>query len=143
MSTHVLIPVDGSDRSWAAFEYATELFDNPTLTVLYVIDPAEGDYYLDENDDPVEQSAEIREQVAERAEAAFPGDPDAVEVRVETGKPAETIVDHADGDEVDHVVIASRGRSGVRRLLLGSVAETVLRRSSVPVTVVRENGVSE
>jgi nucleotide-binding universal stress UspA family protein len=143
MPTRVLIPVDGSDRSWEAFEYATELFENPRLTVLYVIDPAEGDYSLDDSDEPVEQSAEIRKQVAAPAESDFPGDPDAVSVEIATGKPAQTIIDHTSNDEVDHVVIASRGRSGVRRLLLGSVAETVLRRSSVPVTVVREAEASE
>lgn len=142
MPTRVLIPVDGSDRSWEAFEYATELFENPRLTVLYVVDPAEGDY-LDEGDEPVEQSAEIREQVAARAESDFSGNPDAVTVEIATGKPAQTIIDHTKNNDVDHVVIASRGRSGVRRLLLGSVAEKVLRRSSVPVTVVRESGASE
>ncbi|MFW6265865.1 MAG: universal stress protein, partial [Halanaeroarchaeum sp.] len=39
--------------------------------------------------------------------------------------------------DVDHVVIGSHGRSGVGRILLGSVAERVVRRSPTPVTVVR------
>lgn len=39
--------------------------------------------------------------------------------------------------DVDHVAVGSHGRSGVSRLLLGSVAESVMRRPPVPVTVVR------
>lgn len=136
MSTNVLVPVDGSDRSWEGFEYAVELFDDADITVLYVVDPAEGDYYIDEEeDDPVERSTKIRERVETYL---ADGDDRQIEVNIETGKPAETIVNYTEDSDVDHVVISSRGRSGVRRLLLGSVAETVVRRAAVPVTVVRE-----
>jgi nucleotide-binding universal stress UspA family protein len=55
----------------------------------------------------------------------------------EVGHPARTIVEYAADETVGHVVIGSHGRVGVSRLLLGSVAEKVVRRSSVPVTVVR------
>ena len=133
MPEHVLVPVDGSDRSWRALEYAVALFANAHLTVLYVVDPAEGDYYLDEMDRPVEQSKEIQTAARERVCAAG-GTGRDVTIAVEDGKPAQTII--------DHVVVGSRGRTGFSRLLLGSVAETVIRRSPVPVTVVRENEVS-
>jgi len=43
----------------------------------------------------------------------------------------------APSHDVDHVVMGSRGRSGVGRVLFGSVAEAVTRRASVPVTIVR------
>ncbi|EMA67706.1 UspA domain protein [Halorubrum aidingense JCM 13560] len=42
-----------------------------------------------------------------------------------------------DADPFDHVVLASRGRTGLSRVLLGSVAESVVRRAEIPVTVVR------
>jgi nucleotide-binding universal stress UspA family protein len=47
------------------------------------------------------------------------------------------IVTYADENDVDHVVLGSHGRKGLTRVLLGSVAEAVVRRSPVPVTVVR------
>ena len=141
MPEHVLVPVDGSDRSWRALEYAVALFATAHLTVLYVVDPAEGDYYLDEMDRPVEQSKEIQTAARERVRAAG-GTGRDVTIAVEDGKPAQTIIDHAEKTDVDHVVVGSRGRTGFSRLLLGSVAETVIRRSPVPVTVVRENEVS-
>ena len=47
------------------------------------------------------------------------------------------IVEYVETHDVDHVVIGSHGRKGLSRVLLGSVAELVVRRSPVPVTVVR------
>ena len=52
-------------------------------------------------------------------------------------RPADAILTYIDDNDVDHVIMGSHGRSGVSRLLLGSVAETVARRSPAPVTVVR------
>jgi nucleotide-binding universal stress UspA family protein len=66
-----------------------------------------------------------------------PGESDTTVRTVhEVRHPARTVVDHATRDDVDHVV-GSHGREGVSRLLLGSVAEKIVRRSPVPVTVVR------
>jgi universal stress protein A len=56
---------------------------------------------------------------------------------VETGAPAATIVRAAKEWPADLIVIASHGRSGVRRALLGSVAEGVMRSAPCPVLVVR------
>ncbi len=59
-----------------------------------------------------------------------PGESDTTVRTVhEVGHPARTVV--------NHVVVGSHGREGVSRLLLGSVAEKIVRRSPVPVTVVR------
>jgi len=54
------------------------------------------------------------------------------------GDPAREIVDYAEDHEIDQIVMGSHGRTGATRLLLGSVAELVVRRSPVPVTVVRD-----
>jgi len=61
----------------------------------------------------------------------------AVETRTRLGTPAQEILEYVERNPIDHVVIGSHGRSGVARILLGSVAEVVVRRSPVPVTVVR------
>lgn len=61
----------------------------------------------------------------------------ALTTAIETGPPDRVIVDYVDKHNIDQIVIGSHGRSGISRVLLGSVAEKVVRRSSVPVTIVR------
>lgn len=56
------------------------------------------------------------------------------------GKPAEEIVNYANKNKVDLIVMASHGRSGVSRWAYGSVAEKVLRSSCVPVLLVKVPG---
>lgn len=59
------------------------------------------------------------------------------------GDPADVILQQADELAADVIVMGTHGRSGVRRLLLGSVAERVLRRARVPVLVVRDTHADE
>ena len=54
------------------------------------------------------------------------------------GNPAEKIVDFAEEQEVDMVVVGSLGKSGIERFTIGSVSEKVVRNAKVPVLVVRE-----
>ncbi len=87
---------------------------------------------------------EIRKQHENRAEgilerareqaAAYDHDLETEQV---IGSVSRSIVDYVEGSDVDHVVIGSHGRTGASRILLGSVAENVARRSPVPVTIVR------
>jgi len=64
-------------------------------------------------------------------------DSSRVDIVTREGRPADESIALADTDEIDQVVMGSRGLSGVKRLLLGSVAETVVRRATVPVNIVR------
>ncbi|MFB6219017.1 MAG: universal stress protein [Halobacteriaceae archaeon] len=141
MGRRMLVPVDGSPPAWEAFEYALDEFPDATLVVLTVIDPVEASYageghvagaegwYENRRAAAEELFARARERAGDRA-----GD---METAVEVGRPARAIVDYAGENDVDGIVMGSHGRSGVARILLGSVAETVVRRSPVPVTVVR------
>lgn len=145
MSTHVLVPLDGSDPAWEALEHAFDRYAGGRITVLHVVDPAEGVYtgydggYYDSDafDRARERGENLCEQAIERLEERGEDDVTSIETVVETGRPSRTIVHYAEEREVDHVVIGSHGRTGVSRILLGSVAETVLRRAPVPVTIVR------
>jgi len=78
-----------------------------------------------------------RETAREHVDAARELADRPVDTRIEVGSPARVIVDVAEEGPFDHVVIGSHGREGVSRILLGSVAEGVARRSPVPVTVAR------
>jgi nucleotide-binding universal stress UspA family protein len=142
MAEHVLLPMDGSDQAMHAFEHVLGEHADAKVTVLHVIDPARATYGAQAGIPPSsEEWFEAEEAHAERlfetireraAEAGV-----EVETATEVGQPSRVIVDYADEHDVDHVVIGSHGRRGLSRVLLGSVAELVVRRSPVPVTVVR------
>jgi nucleotide-binding universal stress UspA family protein len=53
------------------------------------------------------------------------------------GSPAEEILDYSEKNEIDLIVMGTQGLTGVKRFLLGSVAENVLRHSKVPVMILR------
>jgi nucleotide-binding universal stress UspA family protein len=125
---HILLAYDGSEPADEAVALAVDRFDVDRLTALYVYDPSDDDT----DDDPEARAAEVLAAVGDRV-------PDGVEVTTThaVGDPADEIVAGAEATGADHVVLGSHGREGMSRLLLGSVAETVVRGSPVPVTVVR------
>lgn len=137
--------MDDSEPAWSALRYGLSTFPNASFTVLHVHDLAIYHMYGDiaglvfADEDLIgrhrrEQASALFAEVAELAES---GDRE-IDTETEKGYPASVIVSYAEEQGIDRIVIGSHGRTGVRRLLLGSVAEAVVRRSSVPVTVVRE-----
>jgi len=144
MGSRILLPVDQSEQATAACDLAIELFEDGTLVLLHVIDPAEASFSAETAIPNIpdgwyerekEQADEQFAQLESRASAAGVETERAIEV----GKPAQTIVEMATEENIDHIVMGSHGRQGVSRLLLGSVAENVVRRSPVPVTVARSS----
>lgn len=140
--SRTLVPLDGSEQSTDALEYALEHFDDSTVVCLNVIDPIEAGYTAQAS--VPGYSREWFEQAQDSAEHLFSEARDLAEtygVEIETdtdvGRPSRTIVDYADEHDIDNIVMGSHGREGVSRILLGSVAEAVMRRSTVPVTIVR------
>lgn len=140
MALHVLVPFDDSEPARTALEHAIEQFPDADLTVLVVTDPSEFAPVPEGiGEQPAAEAAE--EVVSDRVESVRSVVPDGGGGRIRTafrgGAPANEIVDFVEEAGVNHVVIGSEGRSGVSRVLLGSVAETVARHSPVPVTVVQ------
>ena len=137
---NILVPIDGSAQSDAAVEYATSEFDPSEITLLHVIDPIEAGYSATASVPGF--SEEWYKHQKEEAEALFEAtreyvDGAEVTTATEVGRPSRTIVEYAEENDIDHIVMGSHGRSGVTRILLGSVAEAVVRRSPIPVTIVR------
>jgi len=142
VSKHILVPIDGSEQSKTALDFALEEFADDAITVLNVIDPIDAGYNA-----PVGMpggSEEWYENAREQSESLFEGAQETADeygvtlnTATEMGRPATVIVEYADEEDVDQILMGSHGRSGVSRILLGSVAETVVRRATVPVTVVR------
>ena len=144
MGKRILVPVDGSEQAHEACEFVTREFPDAEMVLLHVINPAEAGYSAQASIPSF--SEEWYDQQHEKAETLFEEVTDdvaasgvglEVSTAIEVGKPVAAIVEYAEEHDVDQIVMGSHGRSGVSRVLLGSVAETVVRRSPVPVTVVR------
>ncbi|WP_435145043.1 universal stress protein [Halobaculum sp. P14] len=142
MTRRVLVPIDSSEQSTAALEHALDVHGDAEYVLVHVVDPnrwistgdAEGDvYYSKELEESAKNAA--KELLAD-AEAVVRERGAAAETETLYGPPARTIVDYIDEHDFDAVVMGSHGRTGIDRLLLGSVAEKVVRRSPVPVTIV-------
>lgn len=147
MYNHILVPTDGSDTAMVAVEHALELAETCGADVhaLYVIDTDSMSLSLGtEQVDRLRQGQydemdEVRER-AERATAlvADRGRERGLDVveHVSAGRPHSLIEGYADDHDIDLIVMGSHGRSGVKRILLGSVTERTLRSTTVPVLVV-------
>jgi nucleotide-binding universal stress UspA family protein len=135
----ILVPTDGSRTAKAAAAYGAEIAkcEGAKVVVLSVLHPHQWGDTTTVGDDAV-LIAEIRQTVNDAADELRRMGVDA------TGRTWETETDcvqdaiEAVAEEIgaDLIVIGSHGRSGLDRALLGSVADRVLRRSTVPVLVV-------
>lgn len=143
MADTVLVPFDGSEQAERALDHAIEHFPDATVVLLSVINPAEFTYAGGEEtlsplpDDWYERAHESTDRALEQAAEHVRAAGGTVETAIELGRPARAIVNYVEANDLDHIVMGSHGRSGVSRVLLGSVAEAVVRRAPVPVTVVK------
>ncbi len=144
----ILSPVDFSDHSKVAISTAREvakLYDG-RLQLLHVIEekvhPAfygqGGEAILELRSDIVERSQKAMEQIFEES----PGSDIAAEFKVVRGHVANEILEYANRNRIDLIVIATHGLSGLKHLLLGSVAEKVIRSAPCPVLTVKAFGKS-
>ncbi|WP_290818477.1 universal stress protein [Halovivax sp.] len=142
MSGRVLVPIDDSEPARAALREVIETFDAAEVVALHVVEPTASSYGMEgaAAGSVVESEKEAgRELLAEAEETAAERGAE-IETAIEVGRPVPTIVDYAAERDVDHVVMGSHGRSGLSRILVGSVAEGVIREAPVTVTVAREAG---
>jgi universal stress protein A len=140
---HILAPTDFSDHSKKALAYALGLAKHfgAKLSILHVVEippyPVEG--YAPPTlaasflDDLERQAKEELAQLLPEAEA------EKVEVAraVVIGSPYNKIIETAEAEGVDLLVMATAGRTGLSRLVMGSVAERVVRHAACPVLTIR------
>lgn len=134
----VIVPVDFSPESLAAIDVGLELVAQPAnLHVVHVvidITPLEAGEVWGVVD-PQTRIEQMRKVLDERlAEARFA----QVQKAVILGEPAHGIANYAEEHKADMIVIPSHGRTGLTRLLIGSVAERVVRLAHCPVLVLRK-----
>lgn len=146
MDERVLVPIDGSPLSFRALRRALELFSDATVVVYHVSSPFEpGPRSGGESvHEPLIGSEKWYAMEREAAEAllaeaeSIAGDAGRdIETDWEVGDPQRLIPEFAREEDVDHIVLGVHGREEPDRSLVGRVAETVVFRSPVSVTVVR------
>jgi len=141
----ILVPTDGSAGTTRVIDHASELAraHDASLHFLYVVNTASFANL------PMETSWEsvttmLREEGEDTLRAAETrAGVDGVVTAMREGPPSREIVDYAADEGCDLVVMGTHGRGGLNRLLLGSVAERVVRSSEVPVLTVRVGGTEE
>jgi len=141
MYDDILIPTDGSRGSEAAIARAFDLArtGDATLHIVHVVDTSMEPRDLDagERDElrrhaeqhGMEATGRIREQAADRGL-------DAVRAVLE-GTPSRQILEYADENDLDLIVMGTHGRTGTERVRLGSTTERVIQFADVPVMAVR------
>jgi len=145
MFEHLLVPLDGSSRAERVLPVAARLarVSGGTITLVTVVGiaPEAMSYrmagpFLPQNmfEQDLAQAHSYLDRVAQRSDLAGI----VLEKQVDIGDPAATILSHAERQAVDLIVISSHGYTGLRRWLLGSVAERVARHAPVPVFVIRD-----
>ena len=140
----IVVATDGSRHSTAASAEAIGLArrNGSELTVIAVVPaelatPTDIDFTMNQRELIAEREMQNAEQNARAVKEAAQKEQVPVKAFVMTGKPAEAVIQTAQERRADLIVLGSHGRTGVERLLMGSVAERVIVLASCPVLVVK------
>jgi universal stress protein A len=134
----ILFPTDFSHTGDAALAYATALARafGATLLIVHVEEPpvayGGGEMYYG----IAEPDYDELQRMLERIEPIEPGVP--CQRRLVTGEPARTIVELARQEGVDLIVMGTHGRTGLRRLVMGSIAEAIVRTAPCAVLTLKQ-----
>ncbi len=133
----ILFPSDFSHTGDAALEYATSMARDrsASLLIVHVEEPpvayAGGEFYYGIPNPSPDEVLKMLHQI-KPTDASIPYD-----YRLITGHPASAICKVAEEEKVDMIILGTHGRTGLTRLLMGSVAEAVVRHASCPVLTLR------
>lgn len=134
MYDKILVPLDGSETSEVSLPYAEELAARlgTELVLLYVIEQNE-DIYEHMHRFYMQKMAET---VARNIQEDYKRSVQVIHVSLR-GNPADTIVEYADKENFSLIIMATQGRSGIKRAGLGNVAGKVVRATKKPVALIR------
>jgi len=140
----ILVPIDFSDYSKSALKYAVNFCKdfNAEMILIYVVEPViyPPDFSMGQIAIPsvnAEWDERARQELDKLAKEQIPTGV-TVKSIIKTGKPFIEIIDTAGELDVDLIIIATHGRSGVEHILFGSTAEKVVRKAPCPVLTLRE-----
>jgi len=170
MYDNILYPTDGSNGASAAMEHAVGLATqyDATLHVLFVIDEEHietgmvprkegvergrvtgmmkrdeetaGKGSMSRNEDIAEKLERRGVQLTQEVASILAEEGCETTTAVKEGDPAQVITDYAEDNEIDLITMGTHGRRGIKRRLIGSVTENVVRTSEVPVMTIRLDG---
>jgi len=143
MIKNILVPIDFSDYSKNALKYAVEFAKTFTakLYLIYVVEPmiypadfSMGQIAIPSTDIDIQSRAEEEfKKLTNEIDKSL-----QVETIIKTGKPFVEINETALEKDIDLIIIATHGHTGVEHLLFGSTAEKVVRKAPCPVLTLRE-----
>ena len=147
MYKRILLPLDGSTRAKQALPHAIAQAERfgAELVLLEVLAPSPGVHGLEQRSQEWVSRYKVslaRENLQDTAAHAQQRD---VPVKVSTaeGYAPTKIVEFAEENDIDLIVMSTRGRSGLSRWLMGSVADRIVRGATVPVLLIRVTGAKE
>jgi nucleotide-binding universal stress UspA family protein len=149
MYEKVLVPLDGSELAECVFPHVKAFIEGCQVgyvVFVRVVEPdttsGHGDYVI--SPEILEEMKSARKSAAkdylDQVIKRFQHEGTALHSEVLFGRAAESLADYTKENDIDLIVIATHGRSGVTRWVRGSVADKVLRFSSIPVLMVRAPG---
>ena len=140
----VLVPIDFSDYSKSSLRYAVNFAKqfNAEIYLIYVLEPViyPPDFSMGQIAIPsvnAEWDERAREELENLAKTEIP-EGVSVKIILKNGKPFLEIIDTASEENIDLIIIATHGHSGVEHILFGSTAEKVVRKAPCPVLTLRE-----
>lgn len=140
----VLVPIDFSDYSKSALKYAVNFAKtfNAEIILVYVVEPViyPPDFSMGQIAMPsitTEWDDRAKDELQKLAKSEI-NEIANVKTIIKTGKPFVEIIETAKEENIDLIIIATHGHSGVEHILFGSTAEKVVRKAPCPVLTLRE-----
>ena len=142
MYEKILVPLDGSELAEVSLPYAGELAGKlgSEVTLIHVCESTEQQYH-NMHQIYLQKMAEVTKQLIKKSVEKSGAASITVKAELLNGHPAEQILDFAEKQRIDLIVIATHGRSGIQRWVLGSVADKVVNATKQPVLLIRARGV--
>ena len=144
MYNTILVPLDGSKRAEAILPHAEALAQchGAKVVFLQVVEPSSllggsEDNYLQWYQEQLERETKVAETYLAGLEGEFREKGIEARVRVVHGPVVEAIINAAERENADLIVLASHGRSGLSRVFYGSVAAGILHRADRPLLIIR------
>jgi nucleotide-binding universal stress UspA family protein len=142
MFKKILVPLDGSELSESALSYVFEItrdYSSLEVVLMRIREPLDPNVIgtLDAKI-AVELDEAYRDEASHYLDKIVEGLKEkGITARVEVlaGNPAEEILKYSQKNDIDLIIMSTRGRSGISRLVFGSVAEKVIRGSTIPVLI--------
>jgi nucleotide-binding universal stress UspA family protein len=139
--SRIMVAIDGSEHSLKAAEYALEVAKSFNAQLFAVTVTSVPQSYQMKHEEVLEESKEMSDSRAWLEQFSHKAKEDNIELKTElisSHRPVDyVILEYAEEKGIDLIVVGTRGRSGFKRLLLGSIASSVVTYAHCPVMVVK------